>query len=178
MDLGLISVRYARALLKASVEAQNSDKVYADMQPLATSYAEVSALRATIDKPLLSKSQKGDLLAAAMGGTSCELTKRVIGMVLDEGRENIMQFIANSFITLYRKQNNLIKARLVTASAPSQQVEAHLKQLVGSKTSGSKVEFVSEVTPAIIGGFVREYDTYRMDASIKTQLKAILSKLK
>ena len=178
MDLGLISVRYARALLKASVEAQNSDKVYADMQTLATSYAEVSALRATIDNPMLSKSQKGDLLTAAMGGTSCELTKRFIGLVLDEGRENIMQFIANSFITLYRKQNNLIKARLVTASAPSQQVEAHLKQLVGSKTSGSKVEFVSEVDPDIIGGFVLEYDTYRMDASIKMQLKAILSKLK
>ena len=178
MDLGLISVRYARALLKASVEAQNSDKVYADMQTLAASYAEVSALRATIDNPMLSKSQKGDLLAAAMSGTSCELTKRFIGLVLDEGRENIMQFIANSFITLYRKQNNLIKARLVTASAPSQQVEAHLKQLVGSKTSGSKVEFVSEVDPDIIGGFVLEYDTYRMDASIKTQLKAILSKLK
>ena len=118
------------------------------------------------------------MLTAAMGGTSCELTKRFIVMVLDEGRENIMQFIANSFITLYRKQNNLIKARLVTASAPSQQVEAHLKQLVGSKTSGSKVEFVSEVDPDIIGGFVLEYDTYRMDASIKTQLKAILSKLK
>ena len=178
MDLGLISVRYARALLKASVEAQNSDKVYADMQTLAASYAEVSALRATIDNPMLSKSQKGDLLTAAMSGTSCELTKRFIGLVLDEGRENIMQFIANSFITLYRKQNNLIKARLVTASAPSQQVEAHLKQLVGSKTSGSKVEFVSEVDPDIIGGFVLEYDTYRMDASIKTQLKAILSKLK
>ena len=178
MDLGLISVRYARALLKASVEAQNSDKVYADMQTLAASYAEVSALRATIDNPMLSKSQKGDLLAAAMGGTSRELTKRFIGLVLDEGRENIMQFIANSFITLYRKQNNWIKARLVTASAPSQQVEAHLKQLVGSKTSGSKVEFVSEVDPDIIGGFVLEYDTYRMDASIKTQLKAILSKLK
>lgn len=138
MDLGLISVRYARALFKASVEAKNSDKVYADMQVLAASYAEVPALKATIDNPMLSKSQKGDLLTSATGSTSCELTKRFIGLVLDEGRENIMQFIANSFITLYRKQNNLIKARLVTASQPSQQVEARLRQLVGSKTSGSK----------------------------------------
>lgn len=178
MDLGLISVRYARALFKASVDAKNSDKVYADMQVLAASYAEVPALKATIDNPMLSKSQKGDLLTSATGSTSCELTKRFIGLVLDEGRENIMQFIANSFITLYRKQNNLIKARLVTASQPSQQVEARLRQLVGSKTSGSKVEFVSEVDPDIIGGFVLEYDTYRMDASIKTQLSAILSKLK
>lgn len=94
MDLGLISVRYARALFKASVEAKNSDKVYADMQVLAASYAEVPALKATIDNPMLSKSQKSDLLTSATGSTSCELTKRFIGLVLDEGRENIMQFIA------------------------------------------------------------------------------------
>lgn len=178
MDLGLISVRYARALLKASVEASNSDKVYADMQALAASYVEVPALRATIDNPMLSKDQKAKLLAAATGGEPCDLTGRFIGLVLDEGRESIMQFIANSFITLYRKQNNLIKARLVTASAPSSQVEARLRQLVEGKTSGSKVEFVSEVDPDIIGGFVLEYDTYRMDASIKSQLNAVLSKLK
>ena len=178
MDLGLISVRYARALLKAGIEASVSDRVYSDMLTVLESYAKVPQLKATIDNPMLSKSQKGDLLASATGSTSCELTKRFIGLVLDEGRENIMQFIANSFITLYRKQNNLIKARLVTASQPSQQVEARLRQLVGSKTSGSKVEFVSEVDPDIIGGFVLEYDTYRMDASIKTQLSAILSKLK
>lgn len=178
MDLGLISVRYARALLKAGVEAKISDKVYADMQTLAASYAKVPALKATIDNPMLSKSQKADLLTAATGGTSCDLTKRFIALVLDEGREGIMQFMANSFITLYRKRNNLIRARLVTASAPSQQVESRLRQLVGSKTSGSNVEFVSEVDPDIIGGFVLEYDTYRMDASIKSQLQAIMSKLK
>ena len=159
-------------------QARMSSFVTDESQVLAASYAEVPALKATIDNPMLSKSQKGDLLTSATGSTSCELTKRFIGLVLDEGRENIMQFIANSFITLYRKQNNLIKARLVTASQPSQQVEARLRQLVGSKTSGSKVEFVSEVDPDIIGGFVLEYDTYRMDASIKTQLSAILSKLK
>ena len=37
MDLGLISVRYARALLKASTEAKLADSVYAEMQTLADS---------------------------------------------------------------------------------------------------------------------------------------------
>ena len=178
MDIGVISVRYARALLKCSTEACLEDKVYQDMQTLAKSYIDVPELRFTIDNPMIAKESKEALLKAAAGNEATKLTEDFIKLVLKEDRENVMQFIANSFITLYRKQNNLIKARLVTASAPSQQVEAHLKQLVGSKTSGSKVEFVSEVDPDIIGGFVLEYDTYRMDASIKTQLKAILSKLK
>ena len=32
MDLGLISVRYSRALLKASMEAKLEDKVYQEMK--------------------------------------------------------------------------------------------------------------------------------------------------
>jgi len=33
------------------------------------------------------------------------------------------------------------------------------------------------VKPELIGGFVLEYDTYRMDASVKSQLNTILSQL-
>ena len=41
MDLGLISVRYARALLKAGIEAKEAEKVYADMQTLAQNYSQM-----------------------------------------------------------------------------------------------------------------------------------------
>ena len=57
MDLGLISVRYARALLKAGIEAKEADKVCADMQSLAHCYSTTPALRITIDNPMLSKKQ-------------------------------------------------------------------------------------------------------------------------
>ena len=53
MDLGLISVRYARALLKAGIEAKEAEKVYADMQTLAQNYSQMPALRITIDNPML-----------------------------------------------------------------------------------------------------------------------------
>ena len=52
-----------------------------------------------------------------------------------------------------------------------------MKQLVESKSLGT-VEFQTEVNPEIIGGFILEYDTYRMDASVKTKLNTILTQLK
>ena len=52
-----------------------------------------------------------------------------------------------------------------------------MKQMVESKTLGT-VEFQTEVNPEIIGGFILEYDTYRMDASVKTKLNTILTQLK
>jgi F-type H+-transporting ATPase subunit delta len=49
--------------------------------------------------------------------------------------------------------------------------------MVESKTQGT-VEFETEVNPDIIGGFILEYDTYRMDASVKSKLNTILTQLR
>ena len=52
-----------------------------------------------------------------------------------------------------------------------------MKEMVESRTKGT-VEFETEVNPEIIGGFILEYDTYRMDASVKKKLHEILHTLK
>jgi len=51
-----------------------------------------------------------------------------------------------------------------------------VKAMVEKKTHGS-VEFNTEVNPDLIGGFILEYDTYRMDASIQRKLRDIRNTL-
>ena len=177
MDIGVISVRYARALLKSATDAKIEDGVYKEMQTMAKTYSEVPQLRQTIDNPMLSKDTKQQLLLTAVGEKPCELTKAFISLVLKEDRENVMQFIANSYVTLYRQQKNVIRGRLITAAAVSPATEQKMRQMVESKTNGT-VEFETEVNPDIIGGFILEYDTYRMDASVKSKLNSILQTLK
>ena len=177
MDIGVISVRYARALLKSAVEQKLDDGVYQEMQLLAKSYVDVPQLRQTIDNPMLSKEKKEALLLTAVGGDPVPLTRAFIGLVLKEDREPVMQFIANSYVTLYRQQKNVIRGRLITAARVSPATEQKMRQMVESKTNGT-VEFETEVNPDIIGGFILEYDTYRMDASVKSKLNNILQALK
>ena len=177
MDIGVISVRYARALLKSATDQKLEDTVYQEMQLLAKSYIDVPQLRQTIDNPMLSKEKKETLLLTAVGDEVTPLTRAFIGLVLKEGREQVMQFIANSYVTLYRQQKNVIRGRLITAAHVSAQTEQKMRQMVESKTNGT-VEFETEVTPDIIGGFILEYDTYRMDASVKAKLNSILNTLK
>lgn len=102
MDIGVISVRYARALLKAAAGAGQEDKVYHEMQTLTKSFIEVSGLRFTIDNPMLSKDKKKELIITACGGSVSEIVASFIALVLKGDRENVLQFIANSYITLYR----------------------------------------------------------------------------
>ena len=178
MDIGIISVRYARALLKSAVDAKLDQQVYQEMQLLARSFVEVPELRHTIDNPMLAKEKKEILLQTAIGGDSASpMSKSFVALVLKEDRENMIQFMANSYVTLYRQQKNIIRGKLTTAVAVAPATEQKMRQMVESKTKGT-VEFETEVNPDIIGGFILEYDTYRMDASVKSQLNSILTQLK
>lgn len=177
MAIGVISVRYARALLKCAMELNLEDKVYQEMITLADQYNRVPELRSTIDNPMLEKNKKQALLQVACGKNLSELTARFIQLVLQEGRENVMQMMATSYITLYRKQKNIISGRLITATTVTSEVEQKMKQMVQRKSQGT-VEFQTEVDPDIIGGFILEYDSYRMDASVQTKLNNTLKELK
>lgn len=177
MDLGVISVRYSRALLKSATELKLEDQVYKEMQTLSRSYIEVPELRFTIDNPMLSRDKKEKVLITACGDNICELTRKFIQLVLKEDRAETLQFMAASYITLYRKQKNIIRGSLTTAAPVSKETEDRMRGMVEGKTHGT-VEFNTEVDPNIIGGFILEYDTYRMDASVKTKLNRILTQLK
>ena len=193
MDLGVISVRYARALLKSAAQAHVEETVYQEMQLLFNNYLNIPALRQTIDNPMLAKEQKQELLEIASGGQPkdatakadkeqsargvSQLSSRFFALVLDEGREGLLQLMAASYIDLYRKQKNITRGKLTTAVAVSPETELKMRRMVEQNTKGT-VEFETEVDPNIIGGFILEYDTYRMDASVKTKLNTILNTLK
>lgn len=177
MDIGVISVRYARALLKSAGELKLEKTVYTEMQAIAENYIHIPELRFTIDNPMLAKNRKKELLVTAAGGKPSKLTERFIQLVLDEGRENLLQFMANSYVTLYRQQKNIIRGRLITATTVSPDTERKMRKMVESRTKGN-VEFAAEVNPDIVGGFILEYDTYRMDASVRRKLANILNVLK
>lgn len=173
----MISVRYARALLKCAAQVKAEDAVYRDMQTLAESYVSVPQLRHTIAAPMLPREQKAQLLKTAAGGDVNTVTANLIDLILQQGREDTAQLIANSYVTLYRQQKNIISGRLTTAVPVSAAVQQKMKAMVESKTQGGTVEFQTDVNPDIIGGFVLEYDTYRMDNSVRSQLNNILKKL-
>lgn len=176
MDRGLIAVRYAKALLESATQFKKEDAVYAEMQTLATNYLQVPQLRFTIDNPTLDNDKKLSLLKTACGGEVTDLTVRFLELVFQEGRESALQFMATSYITLYRKHKNIIRGKLTTAVPVSAQTEAKMKQMVESRSKGN-VEFNTEVDPSIIGGFILEYDTYCLDASVKTKLNDVLQQM-
>lgn len=172
MDIGIVSVRYAKALLRFATENQEDEAVYTEMENLADAYHQVDMLQTTLLNPALPNEQKKQLLAAACTGKAplSLSTRRFIELVIAKKRADLMMFIAHAYITLYRKAKNIIKGRLTLPVPVSEKTSKRLQEMMESK-SQNHVEFEVRIDKDIQGGFILDYDTFRLDASLRTQLK-------
>lgn len=181
MDLGIISVRYAKALLRFAIELGESEAVYAETERLVRAFTHTPALQQALTNPVVSNERKVQLIltaASASGkGDACTRSlQRFAALVVSKGRTELMLYIAPSYGTLYRNMNHLIKGRLIVSAPVSDQTVAQLKNKVES-LSDSAIDFSIEQDPAIEGGFILEYGTYRLDASVRTQLAQLRRQL-
>lgn len=172
MNIGVVSRRFAKALLDFAKIDKAEDKVYEEMKSLSAHYTEVPALRRAISNPVLERSRKLDLLLEAAGGkdTSKE-TRRFFNLVLENKREEFLQFMAWSYIDLYREDKKILMGRLTTA-VPSPVLVGFLERMARLLTHGS-VELEQKIDPSLMGGYIIELAGLRLDASVVTQLKSI-----
>jgi len=176
MDIGIISARYAKALLKFATDNGDTEEVYRGMSVLGESFVNLPMLRAALENPVVDDEKKFDILNLSAGETSSESLKKFFWLVLKNRRIAMIQFMAHSYVVFYRKERHLIHSHLTIPVQLSFETLERLKNLVKEKTK-NEVEFVVEVDPSIIGGFIMEYDTFCFDASIRNRLKLIKKKL-
>ena len=178
MNLGIVSSRYAKALMKYSAETNATSKVYSDMLRLAGSFAEKPEIQNYLLNPSIKKEEKKSIIVAACGGADnvADATLRFIDLVIDNNRTELFRFIANDFVSLYCENNNIVPAKLTIASPVNKTTEDRLKKIV-QKYSKGDVDMVVRVDNSLEGGFVLEFDTYRIDASVRTRTRNIKREL-
>lgn len=178
MDIGIVASRYAKTLLRFAEENKEEDQVYKEMNTLAVAYQEVPALRPTLANPALTAQQQADILVTAATGRQMPTatTQKFLALVAQNRRATLMQFIATSFQRHYLHSKHIIRGSLTVPVAVGEKTTQKLQQLVEAR-AGGKVEFSVKIEPELGGGFVLQYDTYRLDASLRTQLNQLRRKL-
>lgn len=172
MDIGIVSARYAKALLKFAVNNKQTDEVYEGMTTLKDAFQKVVKLKATLTDPVLGDDAKYRLLCIASGQSESTCLERFFRLVLEKRRVDLMPFIAQSYIDAYRVQKNLIQCQLTVPTQLNDSTLGRIKSIVEGKTK-KEVEFAVTVDPSIIGGFILEYDAKCLDASVSGRLRAI-----
>lgn len=170
MNIGIISARYAKALYSYACKMGVEDEVYREMESISAVFLKLPRLRETLVNPASSWSGRMKLIAVAAGGTLCESTKRFLVLMYRHRREEMLQFVAVSYISLYRDSKNIHVLKFVTAVPVDSEVEEKMRRLVNSGIDG-EVEFDKVVDPEIIGGFILQLGSKCFDSSVRRQLQ-------
>ncbi len=176
MNTGMISSRYASALLSFAAESKQEDVIYEKAKVIVLNFAEQPKLRAALENPVVNFDTKKKLMLAAAGSKSDKLFDTFVQMVLSKNRESYYQGIMLKFIDLYREKNNIYLGSLITASNIDALTEKKLTAVIESRRNG-KLEIKKSIQSDLIGGFILEVDNTRWDASIKRQLQTIKNEL-
>ena len=173
-----VADRYAKSLLDLAVDRAQLDVIKADVDGLVemTGNRDLAML---LESPVVNPSKKqaifGELLDKAGAN---ELTKTFIKVLISKGRESDLVGILGAFNDQYKRLNNISTVK-VTSAAPLTEAElASIKQqLITGGMTESSVEIETAVDPALIGGFVLEFDGKVYDASVAHKLGEIRKEL-
>lgn len=178
MDQGLIPNRYAKALYKFACQRGNAKRVYELMQSLSAAFADEPALDRAVTNPFVPTADKVRLLTTAAAATKDDTTySDFLKLLIDNKRIEMIRLMAIAYEDIYRKANNIYRVNVTSAAPMAPEAEKRLKALIQSHLGDAKMEYSTTVDPDLIGGFVVNIDSERLDASIKNELKQLRQSL-
>lgn len=174
MNEGLIPRRYAKALYKVAAEGKSTDRIYDLMRNLDGAFRQLPALAEVVNNPFQSNDDKFSLLRTAAGATDADtLFVDFLRLLSDNRRLGMIHEMALAYVGIYRAENNIRSVRLTSAAPLPEDVTGRLKNLVAAHLKGARMEFSTDIDPALIGGFTVAIDNERLDASVSNQLKEL-----
>ena len=173
MNIGIISTRYAKAMLAFAMEHGAESEIYGNMQQLCNTFQVVRQLPVVLCNPSLSQDERVALICDAVDASP--LFRCFAQLVVKEGREEMLPFIAHSYIMLYREAKKIFAVDLTTAVPVDDALKEKVSAMFGEDYN--EVELSNIVEPSIIGGFIIEADSKRLDASVMRQLSDIRKQL-
>ena len=139
--------------------------------------ANSSDLKKFLGNPLITKDAKKNVVKDIFGEQIDGSTLKFLLLLVDRGRIEVLDSIAQKFLELSYKQDSIEIAKITSSiqlSADQQQsIAEKLKAITGAK----QIKLALKVDPQLIGGFTIEIGSKMIDTSIRGQLKQISSLL-
>lgn len=173
MISGLIPHRYAKALYKFADESDSCAAVYAEMKNVIAAFSSNPELEKVLANPFVDASDKSKILLSAAGKNPGEDYKRFVKLIIEHKREEFAYLMALAYRDIYRKANNISQVKIVTASKLPEAEMTKLKAVVEKCYKDTVFEYEYAVNPQLIGGFVIDVDSSRLDASISNELEQL-----
>lgn len=147
MNTGVITSRYAKALLRYVQETGRGEQVCTQVQALLNDPESISSM--TLEPEI----------------------QKFISLLVEKGRMEHVRQIFRTFVRMYYESIGTRVARLTTVK-PAPEIERKLHDLLEEQVGG-RVILETSTDAGLIGGFVLEIDDKMLDASVRSRIEAV-----
>ena len=146
-----------------------------ELADFVASVREVPQLRAALRNPQLEPRAKVALLDELLGDADV-LLRNFLRLVAEKGRIGSIEEIAREFDRLLAREERRLNVELTTARELSDDEARDLLRQI-EQASGRRIEATRRVDADLIGGFVLQAGSMRLDASVRGRLEGLRQEL-
>ena len=169
MDFTIISQRYAKALFELALEMKILDRVNQDMLLVKSVTVENPEFKRLLTSPIIPPGKKSQIIKGIFEKHLERLSLRFLQLVVKKEREAYLPNIVESFISMYKKFNNILPVKLTTAQPIDDEIRREMLTLL-KDTTHKKIELEEKVEENLIGGFVLNLEDSQYDASLRKKI--------
>ena len=175
IELSPLARPYAKAIFAAALDAGNHEMVAKDLA-LLSAVSQTKEVSGLIEDPELSKEQIAQTIISLADGEVGSLSNKMLELLADNKRLNLIQTINTSYQELLEQYNNTSSIVVNVANQPSaDNKKVIIEKLLAEHGEGSNIEFSED--PSIMGGLSIKVGDETLDLSIKGKVKKLVNQL-
>lgn len=167
---------YARALLEAAKDKNRLAEAREELSDFVEATRAVPELGALLTNPQVDSEARRSALKELLGGAE-EVVRNFLLLLTEKGRAGELEEIHREFEELVAAEERRLTVELTTAHELSDEEAADLLRRI-EQAAGRTVEATRKVDPELIGGFVLQAGSRRVDASVRGHLQRLRQELR
>lgn len=168
--------RYAKALLQFSVEKQEEQKVFEDMNIIEKTIEQNAELKQFLISPVVRSEAKKEVLEKVFSGVS-NATERLFSILTENKRISLIGQVCQSFIFQYKQYKQEQVAVVITAEPISDLLKEKVLEKAKEITKNDKIILENKIDKNLIGGFVLRIGDLQYDQSVSEKFEKIQQQL-
>ena len=175
IDLAPLARPYGRALFYAALEAEDLEKTKASIHILSN-LSLTKEVNVLIEDPTKTKKEIAKIIHSLMGEGLNTTTSKLLNILAENKRLNLIASVNDSFVKLYEKHNKQTNISVTVASEVADETKNELFAKL-KKTYGDNISVNFKKDPLIMGGLSIMVGDESFDLSIKGKIKKLINQL-
>jgi F-type H+-transporting ATPase subunit delta len=179
VDLSGVAGRYAFALYDLANERNATEDVSQALAGFQKMLGESADLRRLVESPVFSAAEQVKALDAVLASAQIGgITANFIRLVATKRRLFALPGIISAFQRLEEKAKGVVRAEATVAAPLTADQENTLRQALAAAAGGKIINLDVKTDASIIGGIIVKLGSRMVDASLKTKLNSIRTRMK